>query len=368
MRRSRFRKKHPRSNGSLLALHSGMICLLLAAGSAAAAIHVDGDNSSGIEDGSHEHPYRLISSGMAAASGGDTVLVMPGTYSEWIGVDMHGGVSDMNSAAVVMKNGVTLQSVRGPDSTLIFAMNTQAAVYFDSCSGGTRLAGFTTQMEGMGFGSRMSIWCWASSPVIEGNVIDAAYPGIYCDQPSSPVIRGNSVLWGGAVALYNGAGGTVADNVIEGGVFVSCWECQPRPLAIHGNTIFGPTGSRESHGIEIGPAAAAEAMVDDNTISGHTIGAEVCYGVLRGNRFEGNAVNLKARKYYCDSPGDIMAELNWWGTADPSEIAAKIVDCTDDPGIISCVDYDPWCMDEQCVQSAALGVSWGTVKAMYRLR
>ena len=45
---------------------------------ARAAIVVDGDNASGVEDGTWEHPFRLISSGMNVASFGDTVFVLPG--------------------------------------------------------------------------------------------------------------------------------------------------------------------------------------------------------------------------------------------------------------------------------------------------
>jgi hypothetical protein len=92
---------------------------------------------------------------------------------------------------------------------------------------------------------------------------------------------------------------------------------------------------------------------------------KLCYGEVSRNRFVSNDVNVKVRTY-CDSRVDINAKMNWWGTTDPAEIEAKIIDCHDDGAIPGCVDYEPWCLDEDCTQSPVLPLSWGRVKSLYR--
>ncbi|MCZ2855639.1 MAG: PKD domain-containing protein [Candidatus Bathyarchaeota archaeon] len=49
---------------------------------AGATIYVDADNVTGPWDGSHDYPYQNLTSGLAHASNGDTVVVLGGTYSE----------------------------------------------------------------------------------------------------------------------------------------------------------------------------------------------------------------------------------------------------------------------------------------------
>ena len=48
----------------------------------AESIHVDVENTSGIEDGSAEHPFNTIQEGLNAAQNGDSLSIAPGTYAE----------------------------------------------------------------------------------------------------------------------------------------------------------------------------------------------------------------------------------------------------------------------------------------------
>lgn len=329
-------------------------------------VHVDCDNTSGIEDGSSDHPFQLISDGMVAASFGDTILVMPGTYSENSIVDMH-DPDGMNRAAVIMKDGVTLLSRSGPDSTLISGVGTEAVVYFDSCGSETILRGFSLENGGFGWGLRCSVLCWASSPTITSNTVSPPMAGIYCRSQSSPTIEGNAVV-DGVVAFLSGSGGVVIDNDIEGEVSFSSSQTPSLPLDISSNVIRGlSAGYREGHGIFISWGGPGEVNISGNTVIEKDIGAIVCRGRLRHNRFMSNNVNVMIHDQ-CAPWEDIDAEMNWWGTTDPAEIEAKIIDCGDDGGIPGCVDYEPWCLNEDCTQSPIRPISWGLVKDLYRPR
>lgn len=338
---------------------------------ATAAIYVDCDNTSGIEDGTWEHPYQLISSGMTAAVAGDTVLAMPGTYSEYIAVDMHdpGG---MNRAAVVMKDGVTLASFAGPDSTVIHGAATEAAVYMDSCGEGTALAGFTITTSGIGWGPRLAVLCRSSSASILDNVLMPDYPDIYCLRNSLVLVKGNTLAFfpptTASIVFTTGSGGAVVENVIGGKICIDSYSEPSLPLLVESNYIFSETSRPwEDSGVEVMWGTEGDVQIINNTFEGKEVGAKICYGELHGNRFIDCGINVRVLQY-CVPRAVINAEANWWGTIDPSEIATKIVDCEDDPEVDGCVDFEPWCLDEDCTETPAPARSWGSIKALYRTR
>lgn len=271
-------------------------------------IHVDGDNASGIEDGTTEYPFQLISSGMDAASFGDTVLVMPGTYAENIIVDMH-DPDGMNRAAVIMKDGVSLVSQTGPDSTLISACGTEAGVYLDSCGGTTLVRGFAIEAWGYGWGLRVSILCWESSPVITGCTLLPGYSGVYCTRGSEPMIEDNTIV-GGGIAFVRGSGGTVRGNILDGRIVVNSYAEPAVPVLIECNDIFSDARRWEDYGIDVQWATEGDVRVIGNAIRNKEVGALLCYGELSGNRFIDNIVNIEARMY-CEPRSDILAEMNW---------------------------------------------------------
>ncbi len=73
-------------------------------------IYVDLNNTSGIEDGSFEHPYNTIQEGIAAAGSGDTVLVAEGLYN-------------ITERIRITKNGITLKG-SGAENTILLAGDT----------------------------------------------------------------------------------------------------------------------------------------------------------------------------------------------------------------------------------------------------
>lgn len=338
-----------------------MLLLALSVAPACPAIYVDCDNISGQEEGTWEHPFRLISSGMAAAAFGDTVLVMPGTYAEEIWVDMH-NPSEMNRTAVVMKDGVSLVALAGADSTTIHGLSMEAVVYFDSCGPQTVLRDFTLTGSGTGWGLRRSVLCWQSSPTIEGNAMPAPYSGVYATDGSTPILLRNCVERG--IAFVSGSGGSVVENTIDGGVWINCYSEPCLPLLVEDNEIYSSSARWEDAGVTVSWGTSGDVLIVNNTIRDKKVGALLCFGELQGNRFLNNGVNVKLQSY-CVPRGDILAEMNWWGTAVPEEIAAKIVDCMDDPALPGCVDYVPWCMDENCTQSPVEARTWSSIKRMY---
>jgi hypothetical protein len=64
---------------------------------------------------------------------------------------------------------------------------------------------------------------------------------------------------------------------------------------------------------------------------------------------------------------DIDATGNWWGTTDPDEIAAGILDVLDDPSLAARVLFEPWCDEPGCNGGTpAECTTWGSIKALYR--
>lgn len=298
--------------------------------------HVDGDNASGVEDGSAEHPYVLISSAMEQAAYGDTVLVMPGEYSEHLYADMHdpGG---MNSASVVMRNGVSLVSCHGPDSTAIHGYSKEAVVYFDECDRNTLLDGFRIGSSGVGWGLRTAVMVYGGAPQVSGNLIDVYDPLVLTRAGSTPVLSHNTLgvnspsMPPASIYLTEGSAGTIRGNTVYGiGILVSTTQGLSDSLRIEANNVVGTDPDEPAAGISVGPCDADLVRIIDNSVRDKATAIKVCGGTLRGNDLGGNTVALEARSD-CAQREAVDAEMNWWGTADSLAIQVLIVDCSDDP-------------------------------------
>jgi hypothetical protein len=162
--------------------------------------------------------HNAIQAAVNAASAGDTVLVMPGTYHERISLGLG-------------RNDIWLKSQAGPEVTIIDGANVSAppnqAVEIRNNSG-NRLEGFTirgTNNFGTGLGG--GLWLLnVSSTKVSANIIEdnlAAYGGgIYIGNSQGVslernVIQNNSSDHGSAVCL-NGAIVTATQNLIQGNV------------------------------------------------------------------------------------------------------------------------------------------------------
>ena len=155
--------------------------------------------------------YATIQAAIDASTDGDTVLVSPGTYCEYI---------DFSGKAIVVT------SAEGWESTTIKVDEFSSTGIVEFCSeedSSSVLSGFKIRSDA-GAGP-IGIYCEMSSPVIENNCIyscNGSYEpiggGIAC-YSGSPRIIGNlieenySIRYGGGLLLDNCTGASVSGNV-----------------------------------------------------------------------------------------------------------------------------------------------------------
>ncbi|MHC4063041.1 MAG: right-handed parallel beta-helix repeat-containing protein [Planctomycetota bacterium] len=173
------------------------------------------------EDGSIDHPFDAIQEGIDAASNGDTVSVLDGTYTGAgnRGLDFGG-------------KSITVSSENGSASCTIDCQDNGRGFYFHSGETGNSVVdGFTIQngevdWNSPGGGRGGGIYCYSSSPTIKActirwNQVDADGGGVYCDWGAMPTIADCSVTgnqaasYGGGVCCYNGSDVTMADCTIS---------------------------------------------------------------------------------------------------------------------------------------------------------
>jgi len=164
--------------------------------------------------------FLSIQQAMDAAAPGDTVLVGPGTYLEYI--DFKG-------------KSISVKSASGPEKTVIDAGSLWCAVSFVQGEGPAAvLEGFTVR-NGLGGGYPKyvggGITCKYSSPTLRNNHIlnnragDGSNPwgdggGIYCDSASPSitenVIQGNQALYNcGGIFCKNGSSPEIRRNTLQ---------------------------------------------------------------------------------------------------------------------------------------------------------
>ena len=125
-----------------------------------------------LEDGSASHPFDAIQEGIDAASNGDTVLVLDGTFTG------HGN-RDLNFNG----KAITVSSENGPEDCVIYCQGSETdphrGFYFHNGEGGDSVVqGFTIQ-NGYTNGSTPeeksggAIHCYSSSPTIHNNIISS---------------------------------------------------------------------------------------------------------------------------------------------------------------------------------------------------
>lgn len=154
--------------------------------------------------------YSTIQDAINDAVDGDTVIVRPGTYTEW--VDFIG-------------KAITLKSERGAEVTSIHGIPQWANVInFISGEGtGSVLDGFTLRW-GYGLWGG-GIYCANSSPIIKNNIITDNKAddggGIYCHYSSATItnniIIGNTALDSRGGGIYcSSSSAIITDNIITG--------------------------------------------------------------------------------------------------------------------------------------------------------
>jgi parallel beta-helix repeat protein len=165
--------------------------------------------------------FPTIQAAINAAVDGNTVVVAPGTYNEFL--DFRG-------------KSIEVRSARGPDVTVVNAQGASdaAAVFYSGEDALSVLRGFT--LEGS---SQFGVWLDLSSPTIVGNVITNNYYGIKAHGSASLIsdnVIDSNQSCAGAIS-GGGKGLDISNNLISnncGGIFVN----EPG-VVIEGNLIEG---------------------------------------------------------------------------------------------------------------------------------
>jgi len=146
-----------------------------------ATIYVDDDNTSGPWDGTPEHPYQNITSGLEHALDGDTIFVFNGTYYENVVANKLVSLLGENMATTIIDGGT---------------VGTVVSITVD----GVNVTGFTMRNSGsISAGIDLSS---ASHCNISGNNIAENDYGIYLYDSSNNSISGNKITANSLVGIY----------------------------------------------------------------------------------------------------------------------------------------------------------------------
>jgi hypothetical protein len=170
--------------GIVLLFLGSSLPVLASHSSSSRTIYVDDDNTQGPWDGTQEHPYQAIQSGIYAASDGDTVFVFNGQYS----MDL------------IITRMLTILG-EDKENTII-----EGCVTFTQYK--TRLSGFTIHSTG-GAVKNVGLGCR-----VENNIIDCKQCGIDVPAGSGTILRNNIFLNTGGAIHFSGAAILVVNNTI----------------------------------------------------------------------------------------------------------------------------------------------------------
>ncbi len=347
-----------------------LFVLLLAAGALLARVIVVPDSAA------------TVQAGLNLAGYGDTVLVMPGTYTEnivWPSTD-----------------GIRLHSLAGPDSTVLSGGGNGRVLQFGSAqSRATELRGFTVRAGKASAGA--GIYC-GGSPAIVGNLVSGNTAqggrdygaGIYVAANCSPLIRENEIsdnvaadsstwVYGGGIHAASRSSPEICFNLIArnecrlgywtygAGIYID-----DAPALVYGNVITANSNKDGDRGHGAGIYVGGPALIFCNLITANenrgvywnygagikvngpaaiianTISSNACIG---GNFRQGGGifVDINETAYvknniiasnsaasgggiFCYSPGGVATNSfnNVWNNT-----GGDYVNCTPGPGAIS---------------------------------
>lgn len=181
-------------------------------------IYVDIANTSGIEDGSPEHPYKLLRDGIDASGNGAKVCVAQGTYPE----------SDRSLGRLSRRPGIVLEGG------------------YESTNWTRDIKAYPTIIDGTGLeGNVVGIYD-ANDITIDGFTIrDAQYNGIGLHNATGITISNCTLTNNGdlGIGAWNNSSLIVKDSIItqnqDGGIHIS----DNTSLTITGSEVFGNVGN-----------------------------------------------------------------------------------------------------------------------------
>jgi len=181
----------------------------IAGGVQAATVYVDQSNNTGVEDGTIDNPFNTIQEGINAANFGDTVQVLPGTYTGDLTID-----------------GKNINLIGGdPATTTIQGTGSVITIQgvFSLGSDQVEIAGFT--------------------------ITGGANRGIYMTSDSSQLIIHNNIVINNNTGISANANVQVmiANNIINGnssqGIRAYYYNCNRRPVLTIANNIITGNGT-----------------------------------------------------------------------------------------------------------------------------
>jgi len=228
-------------------------------------VYVDDDNVAGPWNGTKEHPYQNITSGLEHASDNDIVFVQNGTYYEHVvvnksislfGQDRSTTILDGNETGIVVNitennvnvAGFTIQNSGGLDFGIVLSN-------VDCCN----ITGNNVANNWRGIRVEYS----SNSNIISGNNVTAnSHDGISLYSSSSNTVCENNVTannwWG--IRFYNSSSNTICGNHITNnriGIFLE--------YSSNSNIISGNNITNNGDGIRLHSSSS------NNTISGNNI-------------------------------------------------------------------------------------------------
>ena len=279
---------------AILALTVNVIDTQPAPPNQAGATHVVSAHGSGA--------FVSIQAAVDAAEPGDTISVMPGTYTEVIVID-----KDITLAGDGPREEIVIEAPEKPPAASIsdFGFGPRSETY------AMRLVGSDAVVSGLTFGGvETSVIVEGGSPTLRDLMFDGAGKqfvpefehegqyGMIIHAGSTATIADSTMIGGGDLAIADLSEPTIEGNVFADGpeikgsvgdsavirgntitdVGTAIYLSDPTAATIEGNTIRDATDS----GIQVGSTTGHQPTVRDNRISGVRFGIQVSGGMPAG--------------------------------------------------------------------------------------
>jgi len=290
--------------------------VMAASARCAATLWVDLANTSGIEDGTVDHPYTTIQAAIDAASNGDLVRVGPGEYVETITFEGSGITSDFSLLGFAWppRTGrdwtVINGDLDGDPDTPHGPVVTFSGDEDETCvlAGFSITGGYNSRDGGgiCGNETRAHIdYC-----VISDNRAEQVGGGAWaCIGPiTDSIIWGNRAEWGGGLC---GCSGGISGNEIfhnraywEGGALYDC------DGLISGNVIASNTAHRRGGGL-----AYCDGEITGNAVTGNNVdecggGLAFCNAAITDNVIAENTGGIGGGLYWCEAAITLNTIMN----------------------------------------------------------
>ena len=220
----------------------------------------DPEVSDPLEDGTRDHPYDAIQEAIDAATSGNTIVVLDGTYQ-----------GDGNRDIRPLGKEIVIQSLNGFEQTHIEGYPSSGFICDSGETMNTRIKGFTVYTWKDFFG-KAGLLCDGSSPEIEAcRFWDCGEAGILCVNNAAPEIEGCEI-----VENAGGIRSIDSSPLIESCLIVSNVSAQGAGIYLEGSSsavienclIVENTASNEGGGLFIGAGATPELI--HCTVAGNT--------------------------------------------------------------------------------------------------